>query len=218
MRIVFLGAVSDSKKILVLSMARILSAGHGVRVFSTARYDYEEEERDTYDFCGIEIRRFADEAGLRRILETNPCDYALIDTDFALDVGNDVKLVLVIRPERSCFEETVEQARILLKRYPYTDIHLVFHDVLEYCRVSPEFLEKLYFRSIADSVNVTKTYALYFEEQNAAAVQESLYEERLFLRRFSSLWKSQLLNVLSDITGIEAKQLKGYLKRAERMR
>jgi len=218
MRIVLLGSSSESKKMFVLAMARILSVEHTVKIFSTGRYDYEDEKRDVCDFCGIEVHNISAGKELLEIPESAQCDYALIDTHIALDAGNDVRLVSFIRPERSSFEETVEQTGLLLKRYPYTDIHLVFYDVLEYCKITPEFLEKLYFRRITDSVNVTKSYAVYFEEENAAAVQECLYEERISLKKFTPLWKSRLLNIMADITGIGIKQLRGYLKKAERMK
>ena len=218
MRIVFLGFPSESKKILLMSMARILSVGHTVKIFTSCRYDYDESRRDVYDFCGIEIHNFGDGDSLKQVLESNPCDYALIDTYLALDAGHDVKLASLLQAERSSFEQTAEQTRVLLKQYPFTDICLIFYDVHEYCRISPKFLEKLYHRRIPDSVNVTRSFALYFEEQNAAALLECLFEERLVIKRFSRVWKAQVLNILGSLTGIEAQELKGYKKKAERMR
>jgi len=218
MRIIFLGSPSESKKILVLSMARILSSHHTVKVFASCRYDYDEGSRDVYDFCGIEIHNFNDEESLKHALDLNPCDYALIDTHLALDAGHDVKLASLLTAERSSFEQTAEQTRDLLKRYPFTDICLIFYDIHEDCRISPKFLERLYYRRIPDSVNVTKSYALYFEERNAAALLECLYEERLVLKRFSPVWHAQVLNILASLTGLEAKQLRIYKKKAERMK
>lgn len=219
MRIVFLGSYTESKKALLLSMAQILSADYTVRIFTACRYDYEEEDkREVYDFCRAEVHHFDDADHLEQILQANPCDYAFIDTDTALNVGHDVKLVSLLRAERAAFEQTVEQTGALLKQYPYTDIHLIYYDVLEYCRVNPSFLEKLYYRRICDAANVTWSYVLYFEEQNAAVFMEGLYEERLAIRKLSPVWKMQVLNILSKLTGIEMKQLKRCLKKAERMK
>ncbi len=218
MRIVFLGSYSENKKILLLSMAKVLSLEHSVKIFSTHRYDYDEGYSDVYDFCGTEIHHFDTENRLKQVMESNPCDYALIDTHLALNAGHDIKLASLLKAERSSFEETVEQTRALLEQYPYTDIHLIYYDVPEYSRVNGKFLETLYCRRINDSVNLTKNYTIYFEEENAAAFLESLYEERLTLKRFTPVWKMQLLNILSDLTGIELKQLKEYLKKSERMK
>lgn len=218
MRIIFLGSYSESKKILLLTMAQILSTGHTVKIFTTRRYVYDEGCREVYDFCRIEIHHFDTENHLEQVLDANPCDYAFIDTDLALSAGRDVKLVSILGAERSSFEHTLDQTKALLERYPYTDIHLIYSDIFEYSRISAGFLEKLYYRRMADSVNVTWSYVLYFEEQNAAVFLESLYEERLSIRRFSPVWKTQVLNILSNLTGIELKQLKGNLKKAERMK
>ena len=218
MRIVFVGSPSESKKILLLSIARILSSHHTVKIFASWRYDYDEYHRDVCDFCGTEVHHFDTGDNLNSILESNPCDYALIDTHMALYAGHDVKLASLLRAERSSFEQTAEQTRALLKRYPYTDICLIFYDMHEYCRIGPKFLEKLYYRRITDSVNVTRSYALFFEEQNAAALLECLYEERLLLKRFSPVWKTQVLNIISSLTEIDVKQLKRYMRKAERMK
>ncbi|HOK42122.1 MAG TPA: hypothetical protein PLD49_00440 [Thermoclostridium caenicola] len=218
MRIVFLGSHTESKKVLLLSIARILASAYSVRIYSACRYGYDEDHGDVYDFCGTEVRQFHNGEQLEQLLQTNPCDYALIDTELALNAGRDVKLVSLLKAERSAFEHTVEQTRALLQQYPYTDIHIIYYDIYEYCRVSPGFLEKLYYRRMYDAVNVTWNHVLYFEEGNAAAFMESLYEEKLHIRRFSPVWKAQVLNILNSLTGIELKQLKECLKKAERMK
>jgi len=218
MRIVFLGSYTESKKILLLSIARILASSYSVRIFSARRYGYDADSPDVYDFCGTEVHHFYTEEHLGQILQANPSDYALIDTDIALNAGQDVRLVSLLKAERAAFEHTVDQTRALLRQYPESDIHVIYYDIYEYCRVNPGFLEKLYYRRMYDTANVTWNHVLYFEEENAAAFIESLFEERLYIRKFSPVWKAQVLNILNSLTGIELKQLKECLKKAERMK
>lgn len=218
MRIVFLGVFTEYKKMLILSMARILSMEHAVKIFTNRHYSFEEEHGDVYDFCKIEIHRFEEETQLLEALESNACEYALIDIDQDIDAGSDAKIVSIIEPERTTFEQTIKQADKFIRRRPYTDIYLVFANILEYCQINRSFLEKLYERALKDSSNITKGYELYFDEQNAAILQESMYEEKLCLKKLAPVWKMQVTNILSDLTGIDMKTMRKKLKKAERMK
>lgn len=218
MRIVFLGAFTECKKALMLAAARILSVDHTVGIFSGRHYSYEDQPGGVYDFCHAEIRKFDDDTKLLKDLDENACDYALIDTASDIDAGSGVSIVIILEPERESFETVCGQAARFAARHPVTDIHLIFANLLEYCKINRSFLEKLYDRALKDSSNITKGYELYFDEQNAAITQESMYEEKLLLRKLSPVWKTQVANILCDLTGIDVKTMKKNLKKAERMK
>lgn len=218
MRIVFLGPSTEYKKLLILCMARIISTDQSVKIFTNRHYSYDEERGNVYDFCKIEIHRFSEESQLSEDLGTNACDYALIDINRDLDAGSDTKIVSIIEPERIFSEWTIKQAEKFIHRHPYTDIYLIFANILEYCKINRSFLEKLYERALKDSSNITKGYELYFDEQNAAIFQESMYEEKLYLKKLAPVWKMQIVNILCDLTGIDMKSMKKKLKIAERMK
>lgn len=218
MQVVFLGAFTENKKFLILSMAQILSMAHTVKVFTNSTYDYEEKSCEVTDFCRVEVHEFADETQLLDQLNRNACDFAFIDIDRVFNPGSNLKILSVCDPERSSFEKTMQLTLEFTRLYPFTDIAILYTNTIEYCKINKPYLEKIFERSLKGSVNITKSFELYFDERNAAIILESMYKERLLIKNLTTSWKMQLLAILQDLSGLEIKKLKGYLKKAERVK
>jgi hypothetical protein len=216
MRIIIFGEDTEFKKMFVLAMARIISGEHTVRVYTAGHYPYEEMPADDYDFCGVEFRRFKDSSSLPELLGAESCEYALLDICRDADAGTDVKIIAVCEPGRRLYERFLENAGLLLKRYPYTDVHLVFANILDGCKVNRAFMERLYERAMKDSTNITKVYEIYFDERNAVALYEGMYEERLLMRRYTPEFRMQLANILGEVLGYPLKRMKKIMRKAER--
>jgi len=212
MNVVFLGVSSDDKKFFILCLAKIISCFRKVVVYSTTPYGCSKENQ--YDFCGIEIHLINKDDALGALPEEENINF--IDIEEYMPLYTSFKTVAVCETSRCKLEQGVQSINKFASEDRSRDIFLVYLNILEYCRINEKYLDVFLEKELLSSVLISHKSIFVFEEENRIIMTESLFNERLPIKKLTKSFRLSLMNMARVLMGLEQKKAKRLLKKAER--
>lgn len=216
MNIAFLGPCTDKKRFFLLCLARIMTNEKKAVIFSNKPYSFDTGPEHIYDYCGVEIRQF--EKGEDLAPGLNEEGYYFLDIDRMMPVPEDSAIAVVTEPLRRNLEYSVKLAMEFSRNDQSLKISLIYLDIMEYCKVDKRYIDLFWEWNMPGFTETSRVFPFYFEEQNQIAMIECQFSERLSLKKLTPSCKTELLNVMQSLFGIEPKRARTLVRMAERMK
>jgi hypothetical protein len=215
MNVAFLGESTETKRFLILCLAKITSCHTKVTILSKHSYSFDEIY-ENYDYCGIEMILLKD--GDNPLTKVSEEKSNFIDAEDLINIPEEYKVIAISEPTRKSLESCVKLAGDYTWFQPTLNLYIIHFNIMEYCKIGKRYLDNYWERGLPSFTEITEIYELYFEEKNQIVMIESQHSNRLYIRSLSPSMKRALRKIIQDIFSMDIGEAKVVLKKAERMK